>query len=102
MIASQLRVVGASQTNVVMAAELIRIAQRALGRRPPEPRKEGLGQLVYEFDPELAWAATTYLRTPTRVVWDVYRGRARPGSSRSADVAASRTSRATCARSARR
>jgi 23S rRNA G2445 N2-methylase RlmL len=76
MIASQLRVVGSTQTNVAMGAELIRIAQRAIGRRPPEPRKEGLGQLVYPFDPELAWAATTYLRTPTRVVWDVYRSTA--------------------------
>jgi 23S rRNA G2445 N2-methylase RlmL len=76
MIISQLRVVGSTQTNVAMSAELIRIAQRAIGRRPPEPRKEGLGQLVYPFDPELAWAATTYLRTPSRVVWDVYRSTA--------------------------
>jgi 23S rRNA G2445 N2-methylase RlmL len=59
-----------------MSAELIRIAQRALKRRPPEPRKEGLGQLVYPFDPELARVAVTYLRTATRVVWDVYRSRA--------------------------
>ena len=75
MIVDELRIVGSTQTNVVMAAELIRIARRALGRRPVEPRKEGLGQLVYPFDPELAWAAVTYLRTPTRVVWDVYRSR---------------------------
>lgn len=76
MIIDELRIVGSTQTNVVMAAELTRIAQRAIGRRPPEPRKEGLGMLVYPFDPGLAWAATTYLRTPTRVVWDVYRSRA--------------------------
>ncbi len=76
MIIDELRIVGSSQTNVVMAAELTRVAQRALKRRPPEPRKEGLGQLVYPFDRELAWAATTYMRTPTRVVWDVYRSRA--------------------------
>jgi 23S rRNA G2445 N2-methylase RlmL len=72
----ELRIVGSTQTNVVMHAELVRVAQRALHRRPPEPRKEGLGQLVYPFDAELAWAATTYLRTPTRVVWDVYRSHA--------------------------
>src|SRR5204862_192690 len=48
----------------------------ALKTRPPEPRKEGLGQLVLPFDPDLAWAATTYMRTPTRVLWDVYRSRA--------------------------
>jgi 23S rRNA G2445 N2-methylase RlmL len=72
----ELRIVGSTQTNVVMAAELIRIAQRAVKQRPPEPRKEGLGQLIYPFDADLAWAAVTYLRTPTRVLWDVYRSRA--------------------------
>lgn len=76
MIVDELRVIGSTQTNVVMIAELTRVAQRAIGRRPPAPRKEGLGQLVYPFDPELAWAAVTYLRTPTRVLWDVYRSRA--------------------------
>ncbi len=76
MIVDELRIVGSTQTNVVMAAELIRVARRAIGVRPPEPRKEGLGQLVYPFDRDLAWAAVTYLRTPTRVVWDVYRSRA--------------------------
>jgi 23S rRNA G2445 N2-methylase RlmL len=72
----ELRIIGSTQTNVVMAAELIRIAQRAVKQRPPEPRKEGLGQLIYPFDADLAWAAVTYLRTPTRVLWDVYRSRA--------------------------
>ena len=76
MIVDELRIIGSTQTNVVMAAELIRIAQRAAKKRPPEPRKEGLGQLVYPFDPDLAWAAVTYMRTPTRVLWDVYRSRA--------------------------
>ncbi|MEO6771439.1 MAG: hypothetical protein ABI467_00255 [Kofleriaceae bacterium] len=76
MIVDELRIVGSTQTNVVMHAELTRIAQRALHRRPPEPRKEGLGQLVYPFDGELARVAVTYLRTPTRVLWDVYRSRA--------------------------
>src|SRR5687768_14280781 len=76
MIVDELRVIGSTQTNVVMAAELIRVAQRAIKQRPPEPRKEGLGQLVYPFDRDLAWAAVTYMRTPTRVVWDVYRSRA--------------------------
>jgi 23S rRNA G2445 N2-methylase RlmL len=76
MIVDELRIIGSTQTNVVMTAELSRVAQRALGRRPPAPRKEGLGQLVLPFDRELAWAAVTYLRTPTRVLWDVYRSRA--------------------------
>ena len=76
MIVDELRIIGSTQTNVAMGAELIRVARRALGRRPPEPRKDGLGQLVLPFDRELAWAAVTYLRTPTRVLWDVYRSRA--------------------------
>ena len=76
MIIDELRLIGSTQTNVVMAAELIRIAQRAVKQRPPNPRKEGLGSLVYPFDRELAWAAVTYLRTPTRVLWDVYRSSA--------------------------
>ena len=76
MIFDELRIIGSTQTNVVMAAELTRVAQRAAGIRPPAPRKEGLGQLVYPFDRELAFCAVTYLRTPTRVLWDVYRSRA--------------------------
>ncbi|MDQ3367823.1 MAG: hypothetical protein M3680_20555 [Myxococcota bacterium] len=76
MIVDELRIIGSTQTNVVMTAELTRVAQRTLRRRPPEPRKEGLGQLVLPFDPELAWAAVTYMRTPTRVLWDVYRSTA--------------------------
>ncbi|HEX7838429.1 MAG TPA: hypothetical protein VF469_13230 [Kofleriaceae bacterium] len=76
MIVDELRIIGSTQTNVVMAAEVVRVAQRALGTRPPAPRKEGLGQLIYPFDRDLAWAAVAYLRTPTRVMWDVYRSRA--------------------------
>ncbi len=76
MIIDELRIVGSTQTNVVMNAELIRIAQRACHKRPPAPRKEGLGQLVVPFDRDLAWAAVTYMRTPTRVIWDLYRSRA--------------------------
>lgn len=76
MIVDELRIIGSTQTNVVMAAEVTRVARRAVGIRPPAPRKEGLGQLVYPFDRDLAWSAATYLRTPTRVLWDVYRSRA--------------------------
>jgi 23S rRNA G2445 N2-methylase RlmL len=76
VIVDELRIIGSTQTNVVMAAEVTRVAQRAVRIRPPAPRKEGLGQLVYPFDRDLAWSAVTYLRTPTRVLWDVYRSRA--------------------------
>jgi len=76
MIIDELRIVGSTQTNVVMEAELKRIAQRAVKQRPEPIRKEGLGQLIYPFNAELAWAAVTYMRTPTRVLWDVYRSTA--------------------------
>jgi 23S rRNA G2445 N2-methylase RlmL len=76
VIVDELRIVGSTQTNVVMAAEVVRVAHRAIRQRPPAPRKEGLGQIIYPFDPDLAWACVTYLRTPTRVLWDVYRSRA--------------------------
>lgn len=76
MIIDELRIVGSTQTNVVMEAELTRVCQKVLNRRPGKPRKEGLGQLVFPFEADLARAAVTYLRTPTRVVWDVYRSRA--------------------------
>lgn len=74
MIIDELRIVGSTQTNVAMTAELTRVLTRALKRRLPKPpRKEGLGQLVMPFDRDIAWAATTYMRTPTRVLWDVCR-----------------------------
>jgi 23S rRNA G2445 N2-methylase RlmL len=68
-----LRIVGSPQTNRAMEAEMIRVAVRALARRPPAPKRDGTGQLVYPFDPELAQAAVAYLRTPTRVVRDLYK-----------------------------
>ncbi len=77
MIIDELRVIGSPQTNVVMGAEIIRISQRVLQRRPPQPRKEGLGQLVFPYDPALAAALVAYCRTATRIVWDCYRSEAR-------------------------
>jgi len=76
VIVDNLRIVGSPQTNKVMAGELSRLAVRALGRRPPEPKKAGTGQLIYPFDARLAAVATMYSRTPTRAVWDLYRSEA--------------------------
>jgi 23S rRNA G2445 N2-methylase RlmL len=77
MIDDGLRLVGSAQTNRDMEAELTRIAGRALGVRPPQPSREGTGQLVYPWDDELARVAQRYHRTSTRVVRDLYTSSAR-------------------------
>ena len=41
MIVDELRIIGSTQTNVVMAAELTRVAKRALGVRPPRRARRG-------------------------------------------------------------
>ena len=74
---NELRLVGVSGTNKVMAGELSRLALRAsLTGKLPEPRKDGLGSLVYPFEPAIALLAARYHRTSTRVLWDVYRSAA--------------------------
>lgn len=70
--ADDLRLVGSAQTNRVMEGELIRLARRALERRPPSPRRDGTGQLVYPWDDALAGLARSHHRTSTRVVRDLY------------------------------
>ncbi|HPH68921.1 MAG TPA: hypothetical protein PLF40_24370 [Kofleriaceae bacterium] len=77
MIIDELRIIGSAQTATVMAAECIRVATRAHIGRPPTPRKEGTGQLVYPFSMPLAQVAVRYLRTATRVLWDCWRSDAR-------------------------
>lgn len=72
MLIDQLRIVGSAQTATVMGAEFIRVATRAHIGRPPPPRKEGTGQLVYPFSMAHAEVAVRYMRTATRVVWDCY------------------------------
>ena len=68
----ELRLIGAGGTNKVMAGELSRLSRRALpDLRLPEPHKDGLGALVYPFEPRLARLATFYHRTCARVLWDV-------------------------------
>jgi len=69
---NELRLIGAGGTNKVMAGELSRLARRALpDLRLTEPRKDGLGALLYPFEPRLARLATFYHRTSARVLWDV-------------------------------
>lgn len=69
---NQLRIVGVSGTNKVMAGEMARLASRALANKLPKPAKSDLGSLVYPFDPDVASLAVHYHRTSTRVLWDLY------------------------------
>lgn len=71
--AHNLRLVGLGGSNKMMAGELSRLAGRAFDHvQLPEPKKQGLGSLVYPFDPDLAALAVRYHRTSARVLWDVY------------------------------
>lgn len=73
-----LRLIGISGTNKVMAGELSRLARRAMTRgRLAQPAKQGLGALVYPFDADLASIAASYHRTSSRVLWDLFESRAR-------------------------
>jgi 23S rRNA G2445 N2-methylase RlmL len=75
---NNLRLIGISGTNKVMAGELSRVARRAIdGVRIPQPKKQGLGALLYPFDPEVAAVAVSYHRTCSRVLWDLFESSAR-------------------------
>lgn len=66
-----------SGTNKVMAGELSRLAGRySLPHKLATPRKDGLGALLYPFDPQVAVLAVRYHRTSIRVLWDLYESRA--------------------------
>ncbi len=76
-VVDRLRLVGIPGSNKVMAGELVRLQRRGLGdMRLPEPKKQGLGAVLYPFDPRLAWLAVNHHRTSSRVLWDLYESRA--------------------------
>ena len=61
-----------------MEAELKRTVTRALHRPPlPKPQREGDHSLRYPFFADVAWVAARYLRTPSRVLWELADLRAR-------------------------
>ncbi len=68
-----LRLVGAGGSNRAMEAELKRLGRRGVPAwTEPKPRRVGDHILVYPFSEDLAWLATSYLRTPSRVLMDLY------------------------------
>jgi 23S rRNA G2445 N2-methylase RlmL len=73
----RLRLVGLPGSNIVMAGELSRLSRRGIAEfRIEEPKKQGLGSILYPFDPRLAWLAVQHHRTSARVLWDLYESRA--------------------------
>lgn len=51
-----------------------RLAPRALGRiKLDKPKRVDEQTLLYPFDADLAWFAVHYLRTPSRILWDLGR-----------------------------
>lgn len=68
-----LRLVGIGGANRAMEAEVKRLAKRGLEAwSSPKPVREDEQTLVYPFDPAFAHLAVNYLRTPSRVLWDIF------------------------------
>src|SRR5262249_42496620 len=55
-----------------MEAEVKRLAPRAIAHRPPKPIRVDTQTLLYPYSPELAELAVDYLRTPSRVMRDLF------------------------------
>jgi 23S rRNA G2445 N2-methylase RlmL len=68
-----LRIIGSGGANRAMEAEVKRLVRRALpGFILPKPERVDTQTLLFPFDPALAWFAVSYLRTPSRVLWDLF------------------------------
>lgn len=68
-----LRIIGSGGANRAMEAEMKRLVRRALpGFILPKPERVDTQTLLFPFDPALAWFAVSYLRTPSRVLWDLF------------------------------
>lgn len=55
-----------------MEAELKRLAPRAIAQRPPKPERVDTQTLTYPYSRDLAGLAIDYLRTPSRVMRDLF------------------------------
>jgi 23S rRNA G2445 N2-methylase RlmL len=68
----ELRLTGSGGANRVMEAELKRLVMRSPFRvRVEKPKREGEATLLYPFDAQVAWVAACYLRTASRISWDL-------------------------------
>jgi 23S rRNA G2445 N2-methylase RlmL len=67
-----LRIIGSGGSNRAMEAEVKRLAPRAIAQRAPKPDRVDTQTLLYPYSPELADFAVDYLRTPSRVMRDLF------------------------------
>src|SRR5438445_1938169 len=67
----ELRLTGSGGANRVMEAELKRLVMRSPFQvRLGKPRREGEATLLYPFNVQVAWVASCYHRTSSRISWD--------------------------------
>ena len=68
----ELRLTGSGGANRVMEAEFKRLVMRSpFEVRVEKPRREGEATLLYPFDARIAWVASCYHRTSSRISWDL-------------------------------
>ena len=68
----ELRLTGSGGANRVMEAELKRLVMRSPFEVQLErPKREGESTLLYPFDARIAWVASCYHRTSSRITWDL-------------------------------
>src|SRR5207249_5306290 len=69
----ELRLTGSGGANRVMEAELKRLVMRSpFQARLEKPKREGDATLLYPFNAQVAWVASCYHRTSSRISWDLY------------------------------
>ena len=69
----ELRLTGSGGANRVMEAELKRLVMRSpFQARLEKPKREGEATLLYPFNAQVAWVASCYHRTSSRISWDLY------------------------------
>src|SRR5436309_6452999 len=69
----ELRLTGSGGANRVMEAELKRLVMRSPFQvRLDKPKREGEATLLYPFNAQVAWVASCYHRTSSRISWDLY------------------------------
>lgn len=77
-ILDRLRLAGSQGANRAMEAELKRVFPRVSSNPLPKPERAGEQTLLYPYQDDLAWVAANWLRTPSRIFWDLIEVEERP------------------------